>query len=140
MPTAESLETYLREQYDAFDKWRAEDVDAGWFVGYGYRSMMPRAEIAEADRLGFTQFFFDLMERYNISIEELNVLVDGDTGLTWGFHNEDFQMKGRPPEKVRVRFSMTLKHDQAKGWRVIMGHRDIQAFDENGMYIQSPAS
>ncbi len=133
----EGLETYLREQYDAFDQGNAEAVDSGWFIGYGYRSKMPRAEIEEEMRLSFTQLFFDVMEYYSIKIDELNVAVDGDTGLTWGFHSEDFQMKGQEPEKLRVRFSMTLKHDADQGWKVIMGHRDIQPFDENDMYIPS---
>lgn len=134
MSNVESLEAYLRNQYDAFDKGRVDDIDAGWFTGYGYRNSAPRAELDPAMIGQFNQMFFDMMDYYSISIDDLHCKVDGNIGLTWGYHSEDFQMKGHKPEKVRVRFSMTLKYDQ-DGWHVLMGHRDIQDFDANGMYI-----
>ena len=137
MSTLESLEAYLRKQYDAFDKGRPEDIDAGWFIGYGYRNIAPRAALDQSMLLQFNKMFFDMMERYSITINELNMKIDGNIGLTWGFHSEDFQMKGQKPEKVKVRFSMTLKFENGK-WEVIMGHRDIQSFDANGMYIAKP--
>jgi hypothetical protein len=136
---AESLENYLRQQYDAFDKGRADDIDGGWYIGYGYRSIMPRADLDESMRIQFSEFFFSMMERYHIAIDELHVAIDGNIGLAWGFHTEDFQMKGRPPERLRIRFSMTLKFDNNK-WQVIMGHRDIQPFDASGMYIPADLS
>ena len=43
-------------------------------------------------------------------------------------------MRGRDPEKVRVRFSLTMKKSQ-DGWDVLIGHRDIQRFDAEGRYI-----
>jgi len=134
MPTLESLESYLRQQYDAFDKGRVEDIDAGWFTGYGYRNIAPRAALDQSMLSQFNQMFFSMMERYSIRIDELHCKIEGNIGLTWGFHTEDFQMKGRAPEKVKVRFSMTLKYENNK-WQVLMGHRDIQAFDANGMYM-----
>jgi hypothetical protein len=137
MGLEKSLEFYLRKQYKAFNDADVHAIDEGWGVGYGYRSLMPRAEIPPAMHVQFTQMFFDMMERYEMTIDELHVKVDGNIGLAWGFHSEDFQVKNQAPEKVKVRFSMTLKQDDRHGWRVLMGHRDIQTF-ENGMYIAQP--
>ena len=50
-----------------------------------------------------------------------------------GVFTEDFQEKGRPPEYARVRFSSTLSKE-ARGWQVLMFHRDIQPFEEDGTY------
>lgn len=138
MSIEQSLADYLRKQYQAFNEANVHAIDEGWGVGYGYRSLMPRAEIPPAMHVQFTQLFFDMMERYEMTLDELNVKVDGNIGLAWGFHSEDFQVKNQPPEKVKVRFSMTLKQDETHGWRVLMGHRDIQPF-VNGMYIANPA-
>jgi len=137
MNIEQSLEDYLRNQYQAFNDGDTHAIDEGWGVGYGYRSIMPRAEIPIDMHVQFTQMFFDMMERYEMTLDELHVKVDGNIGLAWGFHSEDFQVKNQAPEKVKVRFSMTLKQDEEHGWRVVMGHRDIQPF-ENGMYIPKP--
>ena len=69
-------------------------------------------------------------------VEELNIRVEGDLGLVWGFFVEDFKVKDRKPECVKGRFSMTLRYYEDKSWRILMGHRDIQKFDEQGMYIR----
>ena len=46
--------------------------------------------------------FVDSLERYEGTVEELNVAVDGEIGLAWGIHVADFQHKGSPPERTRV--------------------------------------
>jgi hypothetical protein len=38
---------------------------------------------------------------------------------------EEFQEQGRPPERARVRFSKVLTRG-ARGWQVLLYHRDIQ--------------
>ena len=50
-----SLKAYIEDQYQAFDSGDAERIDGGWFIGYGFRSSMPRADIEEEMRLAFTQ-------------------------------------------------------------------------------------
>ena len=57
---------------------------------------------------------------------------------------EEFQEKGRPPERARVRFSKVLTKG-ARGWQVLLYHRDIQPFNDDGSYpraltVVSPAT
>ena len=61
------------------------------------------------------KLFNDEFEKFKWWIEELNVRIDGDIGLAWGFHIEDFKVKGREPELAKVLFSMTLRYYEDKG-------------------------
>jgi hypothetical protein len=73
------------------------------------------------------------MEYYRVQLEDLQTSVTGDIGLAWGVFIEEFQEKGRPPERARVRFSQVLIKG-ARGWQVLLFHRDIQPFIEEGLY------
>lgn len=64
---------------------------------------------------------------------ELNTWSERDIGLAWGYFTEEFQHKGQPPEKVRIRFTSTYKKEGEK-WRLLMFHKDIQPFNEEGFY------
>ena len=46
---------------------------------------------------------------------------------------EAFQERGHPPERARVRFSKVLTRGP-HGWQVLLYHRDIQPFTEDGRY------
>jgi hypothetical protein len=66
--------------------------------------------------------------------------------LAWpgGAFLEQWQEKGRVPEQARVRFSKVLTRG-AQGWQVVLYHRDIQPFADDGRYpreltILSPGS
>ena len=50
-------------------------------------------------------------------------------------HIEDFQHEGRPPERLRVRFTDTLRGGEDGEWKSLLGHRDIQHFGEDGRYL-----
>jgi ketosteroid isomerase-like protein len=84
------------------------------------------------------------MEYYRVQLEELQTSVTGEVGLAWGVFIEEFQEEGRPPERARVRFSQVLTKG-ARGWHVLLFHRDIQPFTEAGRYprtltVVSPAN
>ena len=74
------------------------------------------------------------MDYFRIELNELHTAVDGDVGLAWGFHTEDYKLKGQAPAKVRVRFAMTLNYERNR-WRTLLYHRDIQKFDERGYAV-----
>ena len=57
----------------------------------------------------------------------------GEIGLAWGVYIEAFQEQGHPPERARVRFSKVLTKGP-HGWQVVLYHRDIQPFTEDGRY------
>ena len=59
-----------------------------------------------------------------------------DVGCAWGRHVEEFQEKGRPPERARVRRTKVLMKG-AHGWQVLLYHRDIQFFGDDGRYPRS---
>jgi hypothetical protein len=46
---------------------------------------------------------------------------------------EKWQEKGHLPEQARVRFSKVLTKG-ARGWQVLLYHRDIQPFTDEGRY------
>jgi ketosteroid isomerase-like protein len=84
------------------------------------------------------------MDSYRLELEDLQTSVTGDIGLAWGVYIEEFQEKGRPPERARVRFSKVLTKG-ARGWQVLLYHRDIQPFNDDGSYpraltVVSPAT
>ena len=75
----------------------------------------------------------DSIEYYQTDIKELNTWSEGETGLGWGTWIESYQHKGQAPEKARVRFTNTFRK-YGNRWIRIMFHRDIQPFNEDGMY------
>ena len=134
----ESLESHLREWYAAFDSGDASrtaaiDVQG---PGFGIRTHDARPPASKAQYGEKLKQFFSQFSYYRIRIGELRTEIVGDTGLAWGVHSEDFQVIGRKPEKVRVRFTMTLRYE-ASGWRILLFHRDCQSFDEKGRYVPS---
>jgi ketosteroid isomerase-like protein len=73
------------------------------------------------------------MDAYRLEPEELQTAVIGEVGLAWGVYLEQFQERGRPPERAQVRFSKVLTKG-ARGWQVLLYHRDIQPFTDEGRY------
>ena len=103
--------------------------------GFGYRQLSRRDHVAvgEAERTQVMDRFYGQMEYYRLELEELQTSVTGDVGLAWGAYTEEFQEKGRPPERARVRFSKVLTKT-ARGWQIVLYHRDIQPFAADGRY------
>jgi hypothetical protein len=102
--------------------------------GFGYRTRLHRAGQSREDELAIIRSFLAAVEYYRVTVDEVHAALDGDVGLAWGFFTEDFQVRGRAPENVRVRFTTVLKRE-AGTWRQIMFHRDAQPFDDSGSYI-----
>lgn len=75
---------------------------------------------------------------YRLNIDELHTRAFGNVVVAWGFHVEDFHVRGRASEIVRVRFSGTLMKT-SDGWLGLIGHRDAQRFDEQGLYLTAVA-
>lgn len=136
-PTPGMVEEHMKAWYAA---WASKDPDTVARIeppanGFGFRALAPRSlATPRAENLERIRNFFVSMEYFRIELNELHTAVDGDVGLAWGFHTEDFKIKGQAPEKVRVRFSVTLKRER-NSWRTLFYHRDIQPFDERGRYI-----
>lgn len=101
--------------------------------GFGYRTRAPRADSRE-DELAVIRGFLASAEYYRATLDEIHTAVDKDIGLAWGFFTEEFHVRGRAPEKVRVRFTTVLKRE-AGTWRQLLFHRDAQPFDDKGNYI-----
>jgi hypothetical protein len=142
--TTEALEQELRsgliKQIDAWNRrdFDAMDWEASYPRGFGYRTKAPRipSDIPQENRRQLLEDFFNMFKYYKIELEDFNVVVDGDVGLIWGFFVEDFQEVGKPPERNRVRFSATGRRIENGRWVTLLGHRDIQPFDEKGQYIR----
>ena len=138
-PSDTALAEWVRRGYDlgtpeSRDIWR----ELGWSgVGFGFRTFASR-EAASEEAFG-QQFsaFATMMEYYRIRLEELHTRVDGDIGLVWGVHTEEFQIRGRAPESIRVRFTNALRWD-GQTWRNLLMHRDAQVFNAGGRYIAPP--
>jgi ketosteroid isomerase-like protein len=131
--------------------WRTGDVQTiiameAQVVGFGFRAWARRdtAAFGEGDYLRTLEWFFGPMDDYRVELEDLQTSITGDIGLAWGVYIEEFQEKGCPPERARVRFSHVLTKG-ARGWRLLLYHRDIQPFNEEGFYpkaltVVSPAT
>jgi ketosteroid isomerase-like protein len=123
--------------------WHTRDIETLLVMeapsfGFGFRPFTPRDHVAEGqtgqrERL---ERFFGRMDSYSLVPEAFETAVAGDLGLAWGVFIEEFQEKGHPPERARVRFSKVLAKD-AQGWQVVLYHRDIQPFAEDGRYPKS---
>jgi ketosteroid isomerase-like protein len=130
--------------------WHTHDIPTilaleGHAVGFGFRPWAWRDHVARGaaqDRQAMERFFGQV-DYYHMELEDFQTSVMGDIGLAWGVLIEEFQEKGRPPERARVRFSKVLTKG-ASGWQVLLYHRDIQPFTAEGRYpreltVVSPA-
>ncbi len=131
------LETRILAGYEAWNRADLDSIKGGQLGGFGFRTKAVRTHnnLADDVRRQRLEAWFDKMEHYEIEVEDLQVSVVSDIGLAWGFHVEDFQVKGRPPERIRVRFSGTYRRAEDGQWQKLFFHRDIQDFDENGRYL-----
>jgi hypothetical protein len=102
-------------------------------VGYGFRTFQARGDTAQSNSNQTPQAILASMEYWRVTLDELHTSVVGEIGLAWGVYTEEFEVKGQPPETVRVRFTNTLRWD-GQGWENLLYHRDAQAFGENGGY------
>jgi ketosteroid isomerase-like protein len=105
--------------------------------GFGYRSAAPRF-FGNPDALdGYRQLLqrvWDSFASYAVEWEEIRTAVHGDVGFAWGSFFETFQHHGQRTERAHVRFSQAMVRTE-DGWRVLMFHRDIQPFGEDGRYL-----
>ncbi len=56
-----------------------------------------------------------------VSEEELNLLVDGRTGITWFLGTLEGVFDGTP-FSARLRYTRTWIHDDNYGWRIVAAH------------------
>ena len=135
--TKEEVAEVIREwcaAYHAHDVQTIIAIEAP-AVGYGFRTVAWRdlAALGEGGRVQNLERFFGQMEYYRLHLADLQTSVTGEIGLAWGVFIEEFQEKGQPPERARVRFSQVLTKE-ARGWQVLLFHRDIQPFNAEGWY------
>lgn len=139
-PASESLEQHVRGLYAAWassDRAEVARLDPS-APGFGFRVRNARAVRTPQDYDESLKTFFATLNNYRLTVDELQTDVIGDIGLAWGVHTEEFEFKGRPPEKVLVRFTMTFKYVDSS-WRTLLYHRGIQPFGDDGRYIpQTP--
>ena len=104
-------------------------------VGFGFRPLAWRDHSARSgdDYAQVLTRFFGQMDDYSLQPEDFRTSVTGDLGVAWGVYREQWQEQGQPPEQARVRFSKVLTKG-ARGWQVLLYHRDIQPFTEGGRY------
>jgi ketosteroid isomerase-like protein len=110
----------------------AMEAQAG---GFGFRRVDRRDHVAigEAPYRRTLEQFFGRMDDYRLEPEDIQSAVTGEVGLAWGVYIETFQEQGRPPGRARIRFSKALTKGP-HGWQVLLYHRDIQPFAEDGRY------
>ena len=143
-PYAGTVEEELKAHIESScEAWSNKDIDKiismGWAGGFGFRRRAPRPlkEFSPEYIRTILKTWFNTIEHYKVTPEEINIVIDGsDIGLAYGFHIEEVKHKGQPPEKIRVRFSSTFRKGKDGKWRELIGHRDIQRFQENGQYIR----
>jgi ketosteroid isomerase-like protein len=106
---------------------------------FGFRPLARRDHVAvgPAAYLEAVERFFSQMVYYRLELQEVQTSVTGHIGLAWGTYVEEFQEKGQPPERARVRFSKVLTREASGIWRVLLYHRDIQPFNEDGNYSRA---
>ena len=142
-PLKSDAEAYIRTLYEAWDSGDQKTIVqiADIPVGFGFRTLAPRGTtpVSRQDWVQRVSRFFESMEYYHLTLDEFHSAVHDDVVVAWGFHTEDFKVRGKSPEKVRVRFSVTIKKSQ-DGWDTLLVHRDIQRFDAEGRYIPREVS
>jgi ketosteroid isomerase-like protein len=118
--------------------WHTRDVQSilameARAVGFGFRPFVWRAHVTrgEAQDRQALERFFSQLEVYSLVLEDFETAVTGDIGLAWGTFLEQWQEQGQPPEQACVRFSKVLTKG-AQGWQVLLYHRDIQPFADDG--------
>ena len=138
--TKEDVVDVIREWCEA---WSTRDARAvatmeSRAVGFGFRTIAWQnfGALDQRDRVHMLEELFGGMDSYRAELEDVQSSVVDGIGLGWGVFIEEFQETGRPPERARVRFSMALTKG-ATGWQVLLFHRDIQPFDEQGRYPRS---
>jgi ketosteroid isomerase-like protein len=131
--------------------WHTRDVQTilameARAVGFGFRPFVWRDHVArgEAQDRQALERFFGQLDAYSLVPEDFETAVLGDTGMAWGTFMEKWHEKERPPERARVRFSKVLTRG-TQGWQVVLYHRDIQPFADDGRYsraltVVSPAT
>ena len=137
--TKDEVAKAVRSWYSA---WNSGDLKAvtkfdAHAVGFGWRSA-PWRDASAIGEEAYLQAITQLLEgsEYGtLVLDELHASVEGDIGLAWGVHTEDFKLKGQSPEKAHVRFTMVLKKSRGN-WGLLLFHRDIQSFDEKGRYLR----
>lgn len=138
--TPADVERQIRASLSA---WNARDpvrivdtpgLSSDFGFGFGYRARAPRAGATRENQLVTVREILASLEYNRATLDELHTAVDGNIGLAWGFFIEEFRVRGRAPETVRVRFTTTLKWEHGK-WRQLLFHRDAQPFDDKGNYI-----
>jgi ketosteroid isomerase-like protein len=108
-------------------------------VGFGFRPCAWRNHLGNTyieGRDRSLEQFFGQKVSYSLVLQALQTAVEGDVGLAWGILLEQWQDTGQPPEQARVRFSKVLTQS-AHGWQVLLYHRDIQPFADDGRYPKS---
>ncbi len=134
--TADEVAQATRDWLGAFslgELERAFSIESTSF-GYGFRNRQWRDIAAAGDAYGRAiGQWFEGLSHYSLQFEELHSRVAGDTGFAWGVYVEETEAPGHPRERARVRFSHALQKDES-GWHVLMFHRDIQPFEEDGRY------
>ena len=135
--TKEDVAEAVRAWYTA---WHTHDIPTicameARAVGFGFRALAARNHGARGAgfQAQFLEQFFAQKVYYRLEAETFQTSVKGELGLAWGVYREAWQDKGQPPEQVRVRFSKVLTKG-VSGWQVLLYHRDIQPFTEEGFY------
>ena len=123
--------------------WHSRDLKAilafeARACGFGFRPLARRDHAAQGQAAysEMVQQFFGRMLYYRLELQDIGTSVTGDTGLAWGTYVEEFQEKGQPPERACVRFSKVLAKG-SDGWQVLLYHRDVQPFNEDGRYSRA---
>ena len=136
--TESEVQSVLNNWYQAIDQGDIEkliSLDAALEDGFGFRSNSPRQRLSEADTRALWESFYGGMDYYNIGIEDIQIKVFGATAVAWGVQSENFKRVGAEPESLVVRFSFTLVKHAEDSIEIVLAHRDIQKFDDNGRYI-----
>jgi hypothetical protein len=144
---AQGLTTQAVEQHEraVFAAWNANDatrlvaLDATGGRGFGYRTRDARAFSNDEDAVSELRAWYASMVYFRLELDQIHTAVTDDIGTAWGSFTEEFQVKGRNPETVRVRFTDVWKRDDT-GWHLMIYHRDSQRFDEKGRYAPRPRS
>jgi hypothetical protein len=97
---------------------------------WAWRDHVARGEAQDRQAL---ERFFGQKVSYRLEPEDFQTSVEGALGLAWSVFLEAWQDHGHPPEQARVRFSKVLTKSP-HGWQVLLYHRDIQPFTEDGWY------
>ncbi len=129
------------EAWNSNDPAQIADSERLGGFGFGYRTRDARIEDSTGSRertIAAIKKFFADKDYFRITVNQIRTAVDGEIGLAWGFFTEEFQVRGRAPERVTVRFTSTVRKNKT-GMRMLLYHRDAQPFDAEGHYIPAAA-